>query len=404
MSAPTILAANAASAMSHALARGQLVIICGTGVTASATKGAKTSSWQGLIEDGIQRAKYEGIRDADWAARAQGDVVSGILTDMIVAAEKVTAALQEQPGLYAKWLEESVGSLVCEDPSLPNELARLSRDGALLVTTNYDDILADAGNLKIVTESDGGEELRKAAKRHVPAIVHLHGHWKSPSSVVFGTSSYSRIASSESAKAFMTALLYAETIVFVGVGEGLSDPNFEGLRKWCAAVLGNTSDPHYRLAREGELSVVAAQHAVDENIKVVSYGSDYEDLPAFLASLTPLVPTRAAVVAADKPMPSRAAPTPTPLSAATRVRESSERARLRQQIEVLAPALDALNHDVDADKHGFSDATYFEDVLRKPLEEVLGLDPRRLAGTDLARAVAFAQRLSNLVGLVDIRG
>lgn len=214
MPAAKVLAANAASAMSHALGRHQLVIVCGTDVTASATKGAKTSSWKGLIEDGIQRAHAEGIRDADWAARAEGDVESGILTDMIVAAEKVTAALQEQSGLYEKWLEDSVGSLVCKDPSLPNELARLSRDGALLVTTNYDDILADAGVLRIVTESDGGEELRRVAKRHSDAIVHLHGHWKSPSSVVFGTSSYSRIASSESAKAFMTALLYADTLVF----------------------------------------------------------------------------------------------------------------------------------------------------------------------------------------------
>lgn len=388
--------------MSHALGRQQLVIICGTGVTASATGGVKTSSWKGLIEDGIRRAEAEGLRNADWVARAMGDVDSNILTDMIVAAEKVTAALQEQPGLFEKWLEESVGSLKCKDPALPNELARLARDGALLVTTNYDDILADAGALKIVTESDGGAELRKAAKRLSAAIVHLHGHWKFPNSVVFGTSSYTRIASSESAKAFMTTLLYAETIVFVGVGEGLCDPNFEGLRKWCAAILGNTGDPHYRLAREGELAAIAAQHEAGENIKVVSYGADYKDLQPFLASVSPSVPTRSAGVAGGQALQSRAAPTPTPLSFATRAKETEDRVRLRAHIEALAPVLTSLNAASSDDQERFSDAAVFEDVLRQPLEEITRADPSELAGTDLSSAVAFAQRLRNLVSLVDI--
>jgi hypothetical protein len=401
MTAIEALAPNAISAMSHALSRHRLVILCGTGVTAAATRGHSNSSWAGLIENGIQRSVDEGVRDIDWAARALGDVKSGILPDMIVAAEKVTAALQDKPGLYGAWLEDTIGSLECKDSTLPDELARLAGSGALIVTTNYDDILAEAAGLPVLTEADGTVELRKVVKRQKSAVVHLHGHWEKPATVVFGTGSYSRIADSVTVKTFMTTLLYADTMVFVGVGDGLSDPNFEGLRGWCALILGSSGDPHYRLARKADMATSASQHEASENINVVSYGADFSELAPFLASISAPVPTRGSQFPAPRPS-ARHAPTDKPLSNTTTEQELLSRSSLNARLENLLPLREALDSPPGSVRSGLEALAAFEDVLRGPLDDLATLVTGDLAGEQLREANQFAQRLENLVELLGV--
>ena len=68
--------------------------------------------------------------------------------------------------------------------------------------------------------------------------------------MVFGSSSYADVLSSEQAVHFLKTLIYANTGLFVGFGAGLRDPNFSALRAWMRTYLGTSEYAHYRLVRE----------------------------------------------------------------------------------------------------------------------------------------------------------
>lgn len=278
------------------LSRGQLLVVVGTGLTAGATCQAESSTWQGLIKHGIQRCVDLGVRDDVWAQRARADVDSPFEPDLIAAAEKTTEALGGRVGAqYKKWLKESVGDFDIKDASLLNALAKLYDAGALIVTTNYDGLIEKHLGLRPTTWRNS-DDLQRALREN-GSVVHIHGYWEDPASVVFGSSSYADILRDVSAVSFLQASLYTRTVIFVGFGAGLRDPNFSSIRDWMARSMQGTYYQHYRLVRSSEAAVAEAEH-INEPISPLIYGADYADLEGFLTSLVAGVvshPTRSLV-------------------------------------------------------------------------------------------------------------
>jgi len=264
---------------------GRLVVVVGTGATAGATGNASTASWTGLVEHAIDRCVSSGTRDPDWAARAKADVHSPYDSDLIAAAEKATEALGGRSSIaYRDWLREAVGDLETTDDSVPLALKALADAGALITTTNYDSILEDALALPAVTWRDSAR-IQRVLRGDERAVVHLHGHWAEPESVVFGSSSYADVLRDENAGLFLRTFLYTGTALFVGFGAGLADPNFSALRRWLRTVLAASPYQHYRVARDTQVASFQAQHDTGEHIRVISSGPGHADLPVFLRSI-----------------------------------------------------------------------------------------------------------------------
>ena len=154
-------------------------------------------------------------------------------------------------------------------------------------TTNYDGLIEQAlPGLEAVTWRDG-EKVQQAIGGDRRAVVHLHGYWDEPESVVLGIRSYDAVMGSETAQALQRALVLTSSLLLVGVGAGLEDPNFEALRGWLAAVLPGSRYQHYRLVSESEVDDATRVHAIGENVRVVCYGATHADLAPFLESLAP---------------------------------------------------------------------------------------------------------------------
>lgn len=265
------------------LAAKQLLVVAGTGVTAAATKGAPTASWVGLIKHGVQKAVDLHERDAAWAARAEADAESDYESDLIAAAEKATAALGGRTAAeYQMWLRDAVGSLTAIDTELLDGIKSLHRAGALVTTTNYDDLLEKHLGVNHVTWRNG--PMVQHAARDGEEVIHLHGHWTDSESVVFGSASYADVMRDSAAIAFLRAMVYTQSMLFVGFGAGLRDPNFGALREWMADALKGSTYKHYRLVRSSEVAAVQAEHGSD-NVVAVSFGDDYDELGPFLSSL-----------------------------------------------------------------------------------------------------------------------
>jgi len=262
------------------IATGQLLVIVGTGVSIAATKNSAAASWTGLLKSGVDRC--EPRCPPGWGDRVRAQI-DGDLVDLLCAAENVSQRLSAPNGAdYASWLEETVGTLCVVDREVIEALVSLE---VPLATTNYDDLLEDVSGLRKVIWTDR-RRVESFVRGRLDGILHLHGHWDDPESVVLGIRSYEDILRDEHAQNTLRTLRTMRTLLFVGFGGGLQDPNFGSLLKWAGRVFSESGFRHYRLylgaTGPGALSSLEA----DQTISPLSYGAKYEDLGPFLRDLS----------------------------------------------------------------------------------------------------------------------
>jgi hypothetical protein len=209
------------------------------------------------------------------------EIASGDIDDLLSAAEKVATKLANQGGEYSRWLRETVGTLRVKDSRLIKALVGLN---VPVLTTNYDSLIEDVTGWPSVTwrQSSAVEYLIRGDEQ---GVLHLHGHWHDPQSVVLGVRSYSQILGDTHAQAMLQALRATRSFLFVGFGAGLTDPNFAALLRWARDAFSMSEFRHYRLVRSSEVAGVQADYDPSDRIFVLSYGDNYEDLPAFLEQL-----------------------------------------------------------------------------------------------------------------------
>ena len=262
----------------------RIVAIIGTGVTTAATNSQPCSSWHGLLHDGITRCVDLSRLSTNLADGLRAQVDSNDLDLLLSAAETVSVKLgaENNDGEYGLWLRESVGSLKAENKELLESLRDLD---VILATTNYDGLLEEITGFPPVTWMESAK-VERVLRGEDKAVLHLHGYWEKPESVILGIRSYERILGSEHAQTMQRAISSLKTILFVGFGDGLSDPNFGSLLDWTGKVFSQSEYRRFRLARESEQEKLQALHPPKQRIFVLSYGKNYDDLPKFLKSLT----------------------------------------------------------------------------------------------------------------------
>lgn len=249
-----------------------LCLLIGAGLTINAT-GDPNCTWRGLIMRGAAAA--ERYRDRDWVERVVADANTGRLTDMLVAAEKVTDALGDH---FRGWLREEVGSLEATHFELLAEIKRLvAHDRVIPVTTNYDGILHRYLGFEQLTWRDDKGDLMDAFARLVSAVIHIHGYWVQSKTVVFGSTSYQAMQSHGVALEAFKRILMANAVVTVGVGAGLDDPTFQVVLGWAGRVLDQSRAIYY-LHKDGD-EVPQHSHIIPVPL------SSYKEIAPFLARL-----------------------------------------------------------------------------------------------------------------------
>jgi tetratricopeptide (TPR) repeat protein len=263
------------------IAEGHALAIIGAGISIGATGNARAASWTGLLEDGVDRCQLLD-QPAEWADRVRAEIRSGDMDDLLSAAEKVSRKLgAPKKGEFHRWLREAVGALEAKDRAVLDALRDL---GIPLATTNYDDLLEDVTGLPPVTWRDGSR-VERLLRGDEKGILHLHGHWDDPDSVVLGIRTYEEVRGDPHTQAVLRALRTLRTLIFIGCGDGLSDPNFGAFLTWTREVLPGTEYPHYRLCRDGEVVPLRSQHPDSEPIVLLPYGPNHSDLVPFLRAL-----------------------------------------------------------------------------------------------------------------------
>jgi tetratricopeptide (TPR) repeat protein len=279
--------------------RKQVLAIVGAGVSIGATGGEPKlhdwplASWPGLLFHGVEFCEANATMPlpAGWGDTVRGQIGWKNLDGLLLAAEAISRVLDApNGGDFRRWLRAALESLPIVHTEVIEAIAAL---GIPIATTNYDGLIEAVAGLPAVTwrQDNEVERVLQGRKR---AVLHLHGHWEDSASVVLGIRSYGAILDSPHAQAMQRASRAFKTLLFIGVGEGLNDPNFGALRDWARTAFAGSETLHYRLALDGEVAALQAQHPPAERILVLGFGPDHGKLADFLRGLAPVPPLKPA--------------------------------------------------------------------------------------------------------------
>ncbi len=282
--------------------RRRVVLVVGSGISIAATKNQPAASWKGLLQLGVERCTDLNLSlPAGWRERTLEEVNSTNQEELLGGATKVSRTLRKQDE-WSRWLADTIGKLAIVEPE---PIAALGRLNAPILTTNYDGLLERQLERFPITWKDGSEMIAFTRLESHDTILHLHGFWRNPDSVILDVADYERILGHPGAQAALRTMAESATLLFVGCGEGLTDPNFGPFFDWIGDVLKGARHRHYRLELVENAERLQAWHTErGHRVQVLVYGDQYADLPEFISGLLPSSETSV------EPEPGAAAPSP----------------------------------------------------------------------------------------------
>jgi SIR2-like domain/HEAT repeats/NACHT domain len=272
------------------IAAGRVITIAGTGVSITAcgnqeVEGFRVATWTGLLQHGVKHLKDIGAATDKAASLLEMQVDSGETDLIITAAETISQRMRaKSDGTFRGWLKDTIGKLRIEDRAVVDALAALP---GVLATLNYDNLLEDATGRHAVTWLKTDDVQDVLTRVDTEAILHLHGWFKEPESVVLGLSSYLAVTDHPHAKAVLNLFTIDRTLLFVGCGDTVLDPNFTQLIEWGKEALSDVAPRHYLLCRTSEVADFQKKLAGAPWLQPLDYGAEYRDLVPFLRSLAP---------------------------------------------------------------------------------------------------------------------
>lgn len=242
-------------------------------------------SWPELLRSGLRRVHAGGRIEAEELALFERQLTFTSPTARAAVADVVTHGLSREE--FSEWLRATFDRVYnAGDHGLGDVLAALAtyeRRGAKIATTNLDTLLEAALGLAAVTSDE------RAAVRllhgHGRGVLHFHGVWHRPTTVVLGEAEFSKVLARASHQFSASLMPAARTFVFIGCGARGEDPNVEGLLRWVAAA--SPMRRHYRLVSRSQAALAAEDGTAAGVVSLVHEDDDLAELlrrPLTLAS------------------------------------------------------------------------------------------------------------------------
>jgi HEAT repeat protein len=272
------------------IGNGRAVTVAGTGVSVAAcgnqeVDGCKVATWTGLLKHALKHCSAIGAIDPKVETLLEMQIELGEIDLLIGAAEMLSSRMQARSdGVYRGWLQESIGKLEMRDRKPLDALAAIP---GVLATLNYDHLIEKATGRTAVTwlKTNDVQDVLTGTNRD--AVLHLHGSYKDPESVVLGLRSYLLVKDHPHAQAVLNLFTIDRTLLFVGCGGTFEDPNFKRFIEWAAQALRDVAPRHYLLCRTSEIEAMRKQLADAPWLQMLDYGADYPELVPFLRGLVP---------------------------------------------------------------------------------------------------------------------
>jgi hypothetical protein len=263
-----------------------LVVITGTGVSLQSVgypaPGTEIAGWPGLLLHGLNHCLSLQLLGDDEAAIVELQIKQGTVDYLIEAAQKINECLDRRANGRYWWLKESIGQLKVTEPRLILAIQGL---GGVIATLNYDSLLADVTGRPPIHWRQQTEITRYLRGHSKEFILHLHGQWQVPQSIVLDRRSYEEIACDVKMQDLLRRFARFETMLFVGCGQTFFDPNFQTLLRWAHKALEGAEHRHFVLCRQCEEPSILAALKSHAYLTPLIYGKEYDELTPFLEEL-----------------------------------------------------------------------------------------------------------------------
>jgi hypothetical protein len=253
-----------------------VVFVLGAGVSMASC--ARAPSWWSLIGAAAERLP------AEQRALVEAALVRD--NDAVKAASLVQSLMPQEK--FAAFFRDSFASLRVTDGSL---LRAIGEWRVPVITCNYDTSFEQVWPDRRVAKWTDAQLPVAEMLRGEPVVLHVHGRYDDVDSLVFGSASYDRILRCAQLQELLRALhTQQRTLVYLGFGGGLDDPNFGRLLRWADEELADADFRQYVLMRHDDAERWAREERhrrrqqKTHTIPIV-YGRDFSDLPGFVRTL-----------------------------------------------------------------------------------------------------------------------
>ncbi|KAF2963601.1 hypothetical protein GQX73_g9963 [Xylaria multiplex] len=265
---------------------GRLAICVGSSVTLySASSRVERLSWWGLmsialdyLDDRSSGSTTQRINQAD-ASSARKTLWKDDLTeaDRERAANKMQKILASRGDLDTTWMRNQFHNIYkdyTKQYEMLDAIKALHEQGAMLLTTNYDDSLENHCDLEPIDASDPNA-LISYQRGSQPGVFHTYGYWDD---VGPSAAQYMQDKKSKVSREALQHILATRTVLFIGYGSGSAESYFGPLFEWIGKNVG-ASASHYILLQSKE------PYPVNQLPLIRLRSQSYDSVPQFLTDL-----------------------------------------------------------------------------------------------------------------------
>ncbi len=260
----------------------EVVVVVGAGVALAASGNAPQAGMWGFLQSGVlwSEQNLAGL-DQGWGERMRASLDSGDRVDQLTVMSQLDYRLRGED--RQRWFEDSFGALSVVDRTLIETLQDLD---APLVTTNFDGLIEDVTGWPAVTWRDT-VQIERILRGEEKGVVHLHGYWRQPDSVLLEMRSYDMALGAGQVRALRRAFRGRSDFAFLFLGYAPAlDANGETVPDYLQRTFGDPRRPSFWPLASREVDWPRSWGWQGE-IATPIYGEDFEDLTPFLRALVP---------------------------------------------------------------------------------------------------------------------
>ncbi|KAM9269302.1 LOW QUALITY PROTEIN: protein FAM118B [Morus bassanus] len=273
----------------------ELVLVIGTGISAAvAPQVPALKSWKGLIQAHLDAAIDFDLLEDERSKRFQKCLredknLVHVAQDLIQKLSPPTSTVRST--FFKDCLYEVFGDLESkmEDSGkqLLQSVLHLMENGALVLTTNFDNLLelhaAHQGkHLESLDLTDEKKVLEWAHVKRKLSVLHSHSIYTNPRGIVLPLAGYQTVLRNMEDMQEIQKLYENKSFLFLGCYWTVDDITFA---LFLEAVKHRLDLEHFILVQRDEFKKLH-ENMLDKGIEVISYGDEYADLPEYFGRLT----------------------------------------------------------------------------------------------------------------------
>ncbi|XP_044137724.1 protein FAM118B isoform X3 [Bufo gargarizans] len=283
----------------------ELVLVIGTGISAAvAPQVPALKSWKGLIQALLDAAIDFDLLEEEESKKFQKCLhedknLIHVAHDLIQKLSPRTSNVRStffKDCLYEVF-DDLESKMEDSGKQLLQSVLQLMEHGALVLTTNFDNLLEiyavhQGKQLESIDLTDEKKVLEWAQGKKKLSVLHIHGVYTNPSGIVLHPAGYQNVLRNTEVMREIQKLYETKSFLFLGCGRTVDDTTFQAL--FLEAVKHKSDLEHFMLVRREDVDEFKKlrENMLDKGIKVISYGTEYYDLPEYFERLANEISTR----------------------------------------------------------------------------------------------------------------